>query len=140
MSYMFSECGLLEELNINSFGTKNVEYMNCMFSTCTALTKLNLNNFNTGQVKNMSYIFQGCYKLEELDISNFDTKNVANMSYMFYACETLRNLGLEKNFVLPKDSNGKEYMFNKCKRIGKLSRYNDREAIIMFFIDKNVIK
>ena len=37
MSYMFSECGELQELNISSFNTKNVKYMSGMFDECRSL-------------------------------------------------------------------------------------------------------
>ena len=45
MSYMFNNCSSLEELNLSSFNTNKVNYMNGMFLQCSSLKELNLNNF-----------------------------------------------------------------------------------------------
>ena len=57
--------------------------MSYMFSGCFSLKNLNLFNFNTQNVKDMSYMFSGCSSLTNLDLSNFNTQNVKDMSYMF---------------------------------------------------------
>ena len=64
MSYMFSRCSLLKELNLNNFNTNKVTNMSYMFSGCSSLKELNLNNFNTNNVTNMFAMFGGC--LDEL--------------------------------------------------------------------------
>ena len=60
--------------------------MSYMFSGCSSLKELNLSNFNTNNVINMYGMFKGCSSLKELNISNFNTNNVTNMEGMFYGC------------------------------------------------------
>ena len=66
MSYMFSECLSLKELNLSNFNTSNVIYMRNMFEKCSLLKELNLSNFNTNNVTDMSEMFKGC--LDELKL------------------------------------------------------------------------
>ena len=68
--------------------------MSYMFSECNSLNNLqDISKWNTKNVTNMSYMFSECYSLDNLpDISKWDTKNVTNMSYMFYYCNSLKNL------------------------------------------------
>ena len=47
-----------------------------MFHKCGDLKSLDLKSFKTEKVKFMNNIFQSCIHLLELDLSNFDTKNV----------------------------------------------------------------
>ena len=42
------------------FNTNNVTNMSYMFSKCSSLNELNLSNFNTNNVSNMNYMFDGC--------------------------------------------------------------------------------
>ena len=48
---------MLKELNLNSFNTENVIFMNSMFYGCSSLENLNLNNFNINNVTDMNHIF-----------------------------------------------------------------------------------
>ena len=113
MSYMFSGCASLKELNISNFNTNNVSDMSHMFSRCTSLKKLKLSKFNTNNVTNMSYMFNECSSLKELNISKFNTNNVTNMSYMFYNCASLNKI----NFSHFKTNNviKMNFMFSGCK-------------------------
>ena len=42
MSYMFSECSSLKELNLNNFNTNNVTDMSCMLSGCSDDLKMKI--------------------------------------------------------------------------------------------------
>ena len=66
MSYMFSRCSSLKELNLNNFNTNNVTDVYGMFRECSSLIELNLNNFIINNVTYMSGMFGGC--LDELKL------------------------------------------------------------------------
>jgi len=93
-SYMFYECSNMTNVDLSSFDTSNITYMNSMFFDCNSLSALNLNNFNTATVTNMDNMFYGCSSLSSLDLSNFNTSNVTNMYRMFYNCNSLSSLNL----------------------------------------------
>ena len=92
MSWMFSNCESLTELDVSGFDTSNVTDMSWMFSGCFGLTELDISSFDTGDVTDMSHMFSFCTSLMELDITSFDTGNVTDMSGMFYYCESLSEL------------------------------------------------
>ena len=96
MNEMFYYCKSLTQLDVSNFDTKNVTNMNEMFENCRSLTQLNVSNFNTGKVTGMRDMFNNCVSLRQLDVSNFDTKNVTDMSYMFYGCTLLPKLDVNK--------------------------------------------
>lgn len=126
MSFMFSNCVSLVDINLESFDTSNVINMNGMFMmygqsysslkridlsgfdtsrvtdmtdmfVCnTSLEYLDLSNFNTANVTNMFHMFARCEKLKVLNLSNFDTSNVANMTFMFGGCSLLNTLYFNK--------------------------------------------
>ena len=64
--------------------------MSYMFSKCCSLIEINLSNFNTNKVTNMYSMFNYCYSLKDINISNFSIKNVINMHYMFSRCQGLK--------------------------------------------------
>ena len=86
MSYMFSGCSSLKELNLSNFNTNNVTNMSYMISGCSSLKGLNLSNFNTNNATDMSYMFSECSSLKGLNLSNFNTNNVTDMGHMFFGC------------------------------------------------------
>ena len=60
MSYMFSECSSLKELNLDNLNTNNVTDMEGMFFGCSSLKEFNFNNFNINNKTNMHGMFSGC--------------------------------------------------------------------------------
>ena len=88
MSYMFSECTSLTNLDLSNFITNNVTNMSWMFYGCSSLTELNLSSFNTNNVINMQAMFQNCSSLTNLNLSKFNTTKVTNMLWMFNNCFT----------------------------------------------------
>ena len=57
MTCMFSDCSSLQELDLSSFDTHNVTYMDYMFYNCSSLQHLNLSRFNMDAVTDKSYMF-----------------------------------------------------------------------------------
>lgn len=88
LEYWFDECSLkeaaVEEIIFKNIDTSNVTDMSYMFSGCTKLKELDVSGFDTSSVIDMSGMFYWCKSLKELDLSNFDTSSVTNMSCMFY--------------------------------------------------------
>ena len=74
MSYMFSQCEKLSELNLSSFNTKNVNKMSKMFYYSSKLSNLNLSSFTTNNVNNMSYMFRDCSNLKLVFINKLNIK------------------------------------------------------------------
>ena len=119
ISYMFSGCRSLTNLDVSNFTTDNVTNMSDMFNNCSSLTVLDLSNFNTDNVTNMSEMFNWCSSLTELNLSKFNTTNVTNMSNMFSFCSSLTELDLSKfNTINVTGMNG---MFYKCSKLTKLN-------------------
>ena len=94
VSYMFSYCVSLTNLDISNFDTSNVENMECMFSNCNKIKKLDLRNFDTSKVTSMSHMFAWCHSLIELNVSNFNTSKVKKMSNMFADTYSLQVIDL----------------------------------------------
>ena len=86
MSWMFSGCSSLKEINLSNINTNNVTDMSWMFYKCSLLKEINLSNFNINNVTDMSEMFYGCLSLKEIDLSNFNTNNITNMGRMFSGC------------------------------------------------------
>ena len=99
MSYMFSDCENLKELDLKKFNTTNVTNMEGMFYKCSSLIELNLQNFNTTNVTNMNSMFRECSKLTKLDLQNFNTEKVTKKENMFFGCnsfpEDIQNKNVE---------------------------------------------
>ena len=72
--------------------------MGYMFSECSLLKELNLNNFNTNNATNISYMFSYCSSLEELNIENFNTDNVTDIWGMFYNCSNEFVMKIKTNY------------------------------------------
>ena len=84
MSFMFSGCNSLTNLNLSNFNTQNVTNMTSMFSGCTSLTNLNLSNFNTQNVFDMSDMFKDCKSLKKGNIITKDNKILNAFGYLIY--------------------------------------------------------
>ncbi len=92
MSYMFSDCVSLENVDVTNLNTYNVTTLQYMFQGCVSLTSLDLSNFNTDKVSCMNAVFLGCSSLKTLDISHFSTQSADNLSWMFSGCASLTSL------------------------------------------------
>ena len=118
MSFMFTNCRHLSEIDLSNFDTRNVTDMTAMFEEYgigrisldlssfdtskvttmerlfykSGINSLNISSFDTRNVTNMSLMFSNCELLTELDLSHFDTSNVTDMSYMFQLCRNMKNV------------------------------------------------
>ena len=110
---------VLENLNLSSFNTSNVTYMNSMFDSCSSLTSLDLSNFNTSNVTNMSSMFYGCSSLANLDLNNFNTSKVTDMNDMFSRCLSLTNLDLSS--FNTSNVTSMSFMFQFCPSLTSLN-------------------
>ena len=100
LSYMFSDCNSLTNIDLSNFNTQNVKDMSYMFSSCKSLSNIDLSNINTENVKNMQDMFNGCQSLTNIDLSNFNTQNTTKISFMFFNCKLLT-----KENLITKDKN-----------------------------------
>ena len=78
--------------------TDSVTNMSYMFSGCSSLTELNLIEFNTQHVTDMSYMFAGCSALTEIDLSGFVVQQVTNMTGMFQGCSKLQTINVRSDW------------------------------------------
>lgn len=118
MSFMFSDCESLKELDVSGFDTSKVTNMDAMFQGCKQLSRLAVSGFDTSHVTDMSYMFSNCESLKELDVSGFDTGLVMDMRCMFQSCALLEELdtgNFKTSFVSDMAS-----MFRGCKMLSKL--------------------
>ena len=77
---MFYNAKNLERIIFSkNFKTTNVITMSYMFSGCVSLKELNLSSFETANVTNMSNMFYKCRNLKKLDLLHFNTENVTSM-------------------------------------------------------------
>ena len=120
MYEMFGDCYELKELDLSEWDTSNVTNMSWMFFDCTGLLELNLSNFNTSKVTDMSWMFASCNVLPSLDLSSFDTSNVTDMNSMFASCKELSNLDLD-NFDTSKVTNMSSMFVGTTNLNGKIT-------------------
>ncbi len=122
MSNMFYGCSKLQELDVSSFDTSSVTNMSSMFRGCYVVQELDVSSFDTSSVTNMSSMFLGCYVVQELDVSSFDTSNVTDISYMFYGCNTLQELDVSS--LDTGNVTNMSHMFTGCSNIQKIDVSN----------------
>ena len=72
--YLFDKPG--EHIIKYSF-KKNISNISYMFSCCNFLTDLNFSNFESKNITNMSNLFKGCISLTNIDFSQLDISMVA---------------------------------------------------------------
>ncbi len=122
MSFMFSGCENLKDIDISGFNTSKVTNMENMFAGCKSLEELDLSNFDTSQVTNMFGMFRGCCNLTNLDLRNFNTSKVKNMAWMFLECENLVSLNVS-NFNTSQVED-MDSMFDRCSSLTNLNVSN----------------
>ena len=117
MSYIFSECSLLEELNISKFDTDKFIKFEQIFYKCPNLKILTISNFNNNSLTDIKPLFSECGSLEKLNITNFNINNVIDLSFMFNKFSSLKEIYIS-NFNannVAKMNN----MFNECFSLEK---------------------
>ena len=137
MSYMFSGCEKLTELDVSAFNTSKVTSMSFMFQGCAKLASLNLTHFDTSNVTDMSHMFNYCESLTSLDVTYFYTGNVTNMAAMFIDCHNLTSLDV--THFDTRNVEDMAYMFEGCYKLTTpdLSRFNTSKVTDMAGMFKN---
>ncbi|MBO4822882.1 MAG: BspA family leucine-rich repeat surface protein [Prevotella sp.] len=89
MREMFSNCSLLENIDVSHFNTANVTNMYKMFYGCSSLQSLNLLGFDINKVTTIESMFQNCSSLTELDLTYFKVKSTMTQHNLFNGCTNL---------------------------------------------------
>lgn len=94
-SFWFTDFTSCTSMNLAKLDTSKTIDMHLMFSNCEIIETLDVSTFNTGNATNMYQMFGACYKLNTITgIEKFDTTNVTTMQSMFLACHSLTSLDL----------------------------------------------
>lgn len=99
---MFNKCSSLRSLDLSSFNTRKVTYMQNMFEGCTNLESIDLSSFDTENMKSMTGMFFSCTKLETLDLSSFATPKMVSMVDAFSNCKNLKKIYVTSAFTTDK--------------------------------------
>lgn len=99
---MFEKCSSLRSLDLSSFNTRKVAYMQNMFQGCTNLESIDLSSFDTENMKSMTGMFFSCTKLETLDLSSFATPKMVSMVDAFSNCKILKTIYVTSAFTTDK--------------------------------------
>ena len=117
--YMFEVLsGLTEIEGFNQVDTSEVTNMTYMFSNCHSLANIDVSNFDTSKVTSMYFMFGANNVLTNLDVSNFDTSKVTSMKDMFRWCPSLRTLNIS-NFQMAQVTDKSE-MLNSLPNLSTL--------------------
>ena len=126
MAYMFYNC-YFKDIDLYSFNTQNVEYMNCMFGNCRSLKKLDISFFDFNNVEDISRMFDGCWSLVSIgDIPKWNMQKIKVINGIFKGCSSLKTLPdiSEWNMKNIKDLSG---LFEGCsslKTLPDISKWN----------------
>lgn len=92
MSYMFSECNMLERVSASSLDTSKVRDFSSMFNDCVKLNSFDVDSMDLASAQNMNYMFYGCTSLEKIDLSG--CKNTAGVKRInaFKSCTALKEI------------------------------------------------
>ena len=136
MSYMFSECNNLYNLDLSKFDASCVNNISGMFSDCNLLDNIpnDIIKMNVSNIVNMNYLFYNCENLKSLpDISKWETMNVISINHIFNKCSKLIQL---PDISRWNTSKIREFsaIFNECSSLVNLpdiSKWDTRNAIVM---------
>ena len=114
---MFSNCALVESMNLSGLFTSDVTNMHGMFASCHSLRSLDLSSWDTSSVTDMMFMFSGCTSLFKLNISGWDTSNVTNIASMFSNCQMLEEIDVSDWDTSSINSYGMIFVFDGCKSL-----------------------
>lgn len=109
-----------EIINLHNIDTRNIKDMSYMFSNCKNITELDLGDFNTENVTDMSCMFMCCENLELLNLRYFDTRKVKNFSGIFQLCPKLSDIYVGDKWIVNDDVNSEMFAFCKAKQVTNL--------------------
>ena len=128
LSYIFSDCKCLQEVDFSNFNSDKITDMSYMFLNCSSLKKIIFpENFNTEKVKNMNSMFCNCSSLEEIDLTNFNTKNVTDKASMFSGCNKLKNIIVKSKTSI--DKNIGEKKINLKSQESSIDNFENSDGI-----------
>lgn len=115
VSFMFSLCDNIDELDLNKWDVSNIKWFSGMFMA-NKLKKLYIDKWNMANAYSCSNMFYGCKNLMSLDLSNWDISSIEAIDKMFAFCENLSSIGNIKKWDI---SNCKDYsyLFYNCKNL-----------------------
>ena len=115
MAYWFCDFNSLTQIQyIENLNTEEVTDMSYMFRNCGALEDLDLTHFKTGNVLYMDNIFQNCKALKSLDLRSFTTSNLVTTVYMFYGCSSLEKIFCKDDWSKSRTISSSDDMFYGC--------------------------
>ena len=95
MSYMFYGCKGLQEIDLHTFITPNLERVDRMFTECTNLQEVDFSGFDPTNVHSTERMFAECYNLKTVNLcEHFSGWPVIYMTEMFYYCKKLEYIYL----------------------------------------------
>ena len=120
MSYMFNKCTSLETIKFNpeTFVSVQTTNMCYMFHNCNNLKKIDLSSFNTKNVNFLDHMFLYCENLMDVNISNFIINGNVNLTEMFEGCSKLEKLNLSSLII--GDNNKIDNMFDEMNQIKEI--------------------
>ena len=80
MERLFYEYDCIESIYFKKFNRNNINNISFMFSGCSSLKELNISNFNTNKVTNMSWMFNKCSNELRKKIRN-ENKNLKEEAF-----------------------------------------------------------
>lgn len=117
-SWMFAECELLTELDLEDFNTSKVTDMRGMFGSCFKLANLKVSSWDTSNVTNMSTIFYRCDEIKVLNLNTWDTSNVEDLSNAFYWMMGVETIELNNWDVRKVKSLESTFQWNRANYLG----------------------
>lgn len=115
LSFMFSCCNKLEELNLNNWNVSNIEWFSGMFMSNYA-KYIHVDKWDVSNGFSFSNMFYNCKNLVSLNLSGWNISKGKIFDKMFAFCENLQSIGkIDKwNLSLCKDYT---YLFYNCKKL-----------------------
>ena len=108
LCHMFRRCISLENIEFK-FNIQKAKYLSYMFSECEKISNINLSKFETGNVKDMTYMFSGCHSLNNIDLSTFTFGENVKVNNMFDDCINLKTIKAKKDSGQTIESKNEDY-------------------------------
>lgn len=122
MSYMFTHCTSLSEVNVSGWDTSKVTSTANMFYGCTNLTSIiGMGNLDLSSCTDMGLMFYSCTSIETIDTTKWNCKN--NNNGVFQGCSSLKKVIGVENLVNSKWTNCNS-LFRGCSSLTSIDTSN----------------
>ena len=92
-SRLFADMPTLESIDLTNVSSHGILLdISYMFSQCTSLREVNLGDLDVSGVYDMSGMFENCTSLETIDLSNMNLENASGYGWMFSDAENLKTI------------------------------------------------